>query len=331
MSYREQKNKVDEKVKRLKRVLLFVFVVLLLALFIFSFFYPPESWKYYFSKPKVAAREGKEMRVHYIDVGQGDCIFIELPDGKTMLVDGGGVGAGTEKTVLRYLNALKIDEIDYLLITHADNDHCGAIGEVVRMKKIFNAYLPATNEIKSGAYAEAYAQLSREECALHEANGTVDLSNAGETPYTLSFLYPYTKGMVHGDNEGSVVFWLDYMGVSFLFTGDAPVEVEEKLLEQSRLGILDAAVQLDSTEILKVGHHGSANSSCEEFLQYLNLETAVISCGKDNSYGHPSDGVMEKLKDLSQDVYRTDEAGHIIITVTESGAYRVATLKMKNE
>jgi beta-lactamase superfamily II metal-dependent hydrolase len=327
MSYREQKNKVDEKVKHLKRVLLFVFVVLLLALFIFSFFYPPESWKYYFSKPKVAAREGKEMRVHYIDVGQGDCIFIELPDGKTMLVDGGGVGAGTEKTVLRYLNALKIDEIDYLLITHADNDHCGAIGEVVRMKKIFNAYLPATNEIKSGAYAEAYAQLSREECALHEANGTVDLSNADETPYTLSFLYPYTKGMVHGDNEGSVVFWLDYMGVSFLFTGDAPTEVEEELMRIHSLELLDEKVCLDSTEIVKLGHHGSSQSSSKSFLEYLNLETAILSCGANNSYGHPAEGVMESLSNLSADVYRTDEMGNIIVTVGADGKYTVKTLK----
>lgn len=331
MSYREQKNKADEKVKRLKRVLLCVFVVLLLALFIFSFFYPPESWKYYFSMPKVEAKKEGEMRVHYIDVGQGDCIFIELPDGKTMLVDGGGVGAKTEKTVLRYLNALKIDEIDYLLITHADNDHCGSIGEVARMKKILNAYLPATNDIKSGAYAEAYAQLSKEECALYEANATVDLSRAGEAAYTLSFLYPYSQGMAQGDNEGSAVFWLDYMGVSFLFMGDAPIEAEEKLLQQYQLDILDAAVQLDSTEILKVGHHGSANSSSAEFLQCLNLETAVISCGKNNSYGHPLNAALTELENLSADVYRTDEMGHIIITVTAGATYKVDTLKTENE
>ena len=327
MGYREQKNKVEEKVKRLKRIFLCVFVALLLTLVIFSFFYPPETWKYRFSLPKVDARGEKEMRVHYIDVGQGDCILIELPDGKTMLVDGGDVGAETEKRVLRYLNALKIDVIDYLVVTHKDRDHCGAIGEVAMTKNVLNAYLPMGDDVGSGAYAEGYADLSKTKCSLFDLNATVDLSQKGETPYTLSFLYPYSKGTINEDNEGSAVFWLDYMGVSFLFTGDAPTEVEEELMRIHSLELLDEKVCLDSTEIVKLGHHGSSQSSSKSFLEYLNLETAILSCGANNSYGHPDEGVMESLSKLSADVYRTDEMGNIIVTVGADGNYTVKTIK----
>lgn len=328
MGYRELKKRQEEKKKGVKRVLLSIVVFLVLGLLIFSFFYPPESWKYYFSQPDLTAREDKEMRVHFINVGQGDCILIELPDGKTMLVDGGGSTADTEKTILRYLNGLKIDVIDYLLITHTDDDHCNALGEVVRMKTVLNAYLPATYDITSGGYAEAYAALSESECKLMESNRTIDLSQDDESPYTLAFLYPYSVTSTDEDNEGSAVFWLDYMGVSFLFTGDAPAEVEELLLRDDKLGFFDKrGVELSDTEILKVAHHGSAQSSTMEFLNYLNLETAIISCGIDNPYNHPADVVMEKLEMLGAGVYRTDENGHVIVTVTEGGVYTVNTLK----
>ena len=327
MGYRELKIQAEEKMKRIKRICLCVVVVLLAGLFIFSFFYPPESWKYYFSTPDLSARKKNEMRVHFLDVGQGDCILIELPDGQTMLVDGGGRGAKTEKTILRYLNALKIDTIDHLLITHSDDDHCGAIGEIVRQKAVRHAYLPTSYDLESGAFAEAYAQLAKENCTLVETNRTVNLSVEGKTPYTLCFLYPYSYKMTYGDNEGSAVFWLDYMGVSFLFAGDAPIEVEEGLLRDDGLGLLDKRVSLSSTEILKVSHHGSANASSWGFLSYLNLQTAIISCGKDNAYNHPADVVMEKLEMLSADVYRTDEKGHIIVTVDVDGNYGIKTVK----
>ena len=118
------------------------------------------------------------------------------------------------------------------------------------------------------------------------------------------------------------------MGVSFLFTGDASSEVEEVLVRDDGYGFLkEKKVELSSTEILKVAHHGSVNSSSLEFLNYLNLQTAVISCGKDNAYGHPADSVLDKLQMVGADVYRTDEDGHIIVTVKEDGSYFVERVK----
>lgn len=328
MGYRDQKAKVTNKMQRIKRIALAVGAFLLVGLLIFSFFYPPNSWKYYFDLPKVGKRQTNEMRVHFLDVGQGDCILIELPDGKVMLVDGGGGGAKTEKTVLRYMNALKIDTIDHLLITCTDNDHSGAIGEVARMKKVLNAYLPTTSNIESGCYAAAYAELSREDCTLIKTDRTIDLSQDGAASYTLSFLYPYMEALEEEEDEGSAVFWLDYMGVSFLFTGDATSAVEETLIRDDEYGFFkEKKVELSSTEILKVAHHGSGASSSLPFLNHLNLQTAIISCGKDNAYGHPADAVVDKLQIVGADVYRTDESGHIIVTVKEDGTYFVERVK----
>ena len=218
------------------------------------------------------------------------------------------------------------------MLTHADNDHCGSIEEIVQVKKVLNAYLPASSKTSNNEYAEAYAALVEEKCALIESNRTLDISGEGKFPYTLTFLYPYQLSEETGDNNASsAVIWLDYMGVSALFTGDAPVQVEEILLRDDGYGFFDQkGVELESTEILKVAHHGSADSSSLAFLQYLNLQTAVLSCGKDNAYGHPTQGVLDNLAFVGATTYRTDESGHIILTVRQDGTYSVQTVKSKN-
>ncbi len=329
MGYKAQKTEVENKIKRIKRILLFIAVAFLTALVVFSCFYPPESWKYYFATPKISKRKAGEMRMHFIDVGQGDCTLIELPGGQTVLVDGGDGSARTKKVILRYLNALDIDEINHLVITHADDDHCGAIDEIARMKKVFNAYLPATNEVTDGEYMEAYTALVQSKCKLYRADRTLKIQGE-KYGYSLSFLYPY-KGMEINetdDNASSAVIWLDYLGVSALLMGDATSEVEKSLLRDNAWGFFQGkGVDLQSTEILKLGHHGSGSSSTLEFLQYLNLRTGIISCGKDNVYGHPAREVMENLSLLDTDVYRTDNHGHILLTVSLDGKYTVKTTK----
>ena len=126
-------------------------------------------------------------------------------------------------------------------------------------------------------------------------------------------------------NERSGIVWLDYKGVSALFTADAPFSVEEKLMQESQVGAFSPInVDLTSTEILKVAHHGSKNSTSESFLSYLSkVETAVISCGKDNDYGHPADELLQRLSRYSVDVYRTDTQGHIIVTISADGTYKI--------
>jgi competence protein ComEC len=343
MGYRAQKEKVESKLKLVKRISLGILLVCLAALSVFSAFLPPNTWKYYVGKPNVGKRGAGEARVHFLDVGQGDCSLLELPDGKIMLIDGGDYQASTQKSIMRYLNALKIDVIDYLVITHADEDHCGSLDVVLKYKKILNAYLPPTFPIEGTEYAEVYDALLEEKCKLFYTSRRSDILDGvyGDLPYALSFLLPYyadvedvlqNSGKVYSEdaeNELSSVVYFDYQGVGVLFAGDIGAETEAQLVRDDR--DFDSFslrnFHLSSTEILKVAHHGSKYSTSEAWLKYLNVETAVISCGKGNAYGHPTQEVLSRLQKQEADIWRTDMDGHVVVTISKSGEYTVKRVK----
>ncbi len=326
MGYEAEKIKAERKMNKFKRIIFLLVGLMILALCVFSAFLAADTWKYYFCLPSVGTRAEGELRVHFLDVGQGDCTVIELPDNKIMMIDGGNTTEESTTAIMRYLNALQIEEIDYLLVTHADSDHCGGLKKVIETKKPKRAFLPVTNETETGAYAEFYQALIQTDCQWQYSSREVDLSVEGA--YTLRFLYPYSWDT--GDspvppethNEGSAVVWLDYQGTSVLFTGDAPKETEEKLVRDDLLGVLErSGVTLSSTEILKVAHHGSNDSTSTEFLEYIKVKHAVISCGKDNLYNHPSSEVCTALTNVGAEILRTDTDGHLIATLFESGEY----------
>ncbi len=324
MGYRAQKIELEKRKKRLKVILLCILVFLFLCVCIFNFFIPIREWKYRVGKPNIPKRQEGELRMHFLDVGQGDATLIELPDGKIALLDGGRDDGASKKSILRYLNALEIDVVDYLIVSHTDSDHCGSLKTVVEQKTILNAYLPATYETKDRTYAGFYTALSKTDCRIETATRRVVLSADGDTPYTFAFLYPYST---ETDASSSVV-WLDYMGASALFTGDADEKTEELLVrDDSLLNVFSPlGVTLSETEILKVGHHGSVSSSSLAFLEYLHVETAVISCGENNAYGHPSKEVLARLSGVGATTYRTDTSGHIVITVAGDGSYKTQTI-----
>lgn len=330
MGYGEKKRKIEKKGKLIKRILLGVLLVCLLGLCVFSHFYPPESWKYYVSMPKISKRKSGELRMHFLDVGQGDCTLIEFPDGQVAVIDGGEDSGYARRSLLRTLNALKINTVDHLIVTHTDEDHCGALEELLKYKKVVNAYLPASSPASGSVYASFYADVSKEaECYVSSRN--VELSALdGEYPYVFAFLLPYQYSVdeesEETDNDGSAALWLDYRGVSALFAGDAPATVLERLTEDDRSNYLqEYGVSLSSTEILKVSHHGAADGTSGALLDYMHTETAVISCGKANRYKHPNSAVLELLAQYNTEVYRTDEQENILITVRENGEYFIST------
>lgn len=328
MGYAKEKQSAERKWKRVKIIALAIALFLLAGLVVLASLVPAGSWKYYFALPKAGERADGEMRVHFIDVGQGDSTIVELPDGKIMLIDGGSASTGSTNAVMRYLNALDIRSIDYLVVTHADEDHCGGLDEVVKYKNIKRAYLPTVEPTENTEYAELYAALKKQGVDCVASSRNIRLDGAGAYPYTLSFLYPYSyqSESLDGENEDSAVIWLDYKGVSALFTGDAPFATEEILMRDDSLSDAFTArgVSLQSTEILKVAHHGSDSATSRRFVEYLGVKTAVISCGEDNAYGHPAQGVCTALQD--REIYRTDRDGSVCVTVKEDGAYGVKTL-----
>ena len=178
-------------------------------------------------------------------------------------------------------------------------------------------------------YADFYAALMKRQCPWEYSTKGVDLSVSGDYGYTLQFLYPYSlsaEEQTTDDNLFSAVVWLDYKGVSALFTGDAPKRVEERLVQDDKLHLLADAVLLSSTEILKVSHHGSGDATSEEFVEYLNVEHAMISCGKDNAYGHPASTVCENLAAVGAEIHRSDVHGSVIATIAIDGTYAVERL-----
>lgn len=322
MGYEAEKLKIERRIKRIKVIAVFFVIAILLGLCLFSSWYPAETWKYYFNLPSVGERKEGELRVHFLDVGQGDCQIVELPDGKTLLIDGGESEESATK-IMRFLNALHIDEIDYLLVTHADNDHCTGLKTVLKHKTVKRAFLPLVEATEKEAYATVYATILQSDCTWQYFNRSVDLSVDGAVSYTLRFLYPYTlqTEKFEDDNESSAVLWLDYLGASALFTGDSPKTTEQLLMRDHKLGLLDEEIKLSETELLKVAHHGSNASTSQQFVEYLGVKQAVISCGKDNAYGHPSKEVLSVLSNCNVEVYRTDVQGDLTWTVTQAGDY----------
>lgn len=334
--------KREKAIKKKRIVYLIVSIAVLIAIagaVVVSFIFNAPEWQYNVSTPTLTKRAEKDMRIHYIDVGQGDATLIELPDGKIMLVDGGDGSEEANQSLLRYLNALEITAIDYLVVTHADIDHCGGLTEVLKYKEIKRAFLPVVqsnaengNNVDYVAYQNFFTALQNEGCTQELSCREITLSvMEGETPYTLAFLYPNTYDVNHpddmnvSDNNASSVIWLDYKGTSAIFAGDLDREIETKLIQQSKIGVLRKDVDLSSTEILKVAHHGSNSSTCAEWLSYLGVKTAVISCGVNNVYGHPSLEVSQRLIAAKADVYRTDTQGTVTVTVSAEGAYTVTT------
>lgn len=238
-----------------------------------------------------------KLTVSYIDVGQGDSIFIQTPSGKTMLIDAGVPEMGSR--VVDYIRSRGVNKIDILVGTHPHADHIGGIPAVIENFQIGKFYMPkvitTTNTFEDVLKAAKAKGLS---INVAKAGVVLDLGNEVKA----QMLAPNSS---HYDdlNNYSAVIKITYKNTAFLFTGDAEKESEEEML--SRGYDLKA-------DVLKVGHHGSSSATTWAFLKAVSPKYAVISVGKGNDYGHPHKETMEKLKSLGITVYRTDECGTVV-------------------
>ncbi|WP_243129667.1 ComEC/Rec2 family competence protein [Clostridium sp. HBUAS56017] len=236
-----------------------------------------------------------EMKIHYIDVGQGDSELIQV-DGKNILID-----AGTnDKKALNYLKSIGIDKLDYVIATHPHEDHIGSMDDIIKTFNIGTFYSPkVTTTTKT--YENMIDALKAKNLKLNvpKVNDTLNVGNA-----TLTFLAP--NGEKYKDiNNTSIVVKLKYGNTSYLFMGDAEDVSESEIL----------AKQLDiQSDVLKVGHHGSESSSTQAFLDKVNPKYAIISCGKNNEYGHPHQVTLDKLNAKNINIFRTDLQSTIICT-----------------
>lgn len=248
--------------------------------------------------------------IHYIDVGQGDAALV-ICDDKTMLIDGGKPHASS--IIYTYLKNLNIDYLDYIVASHADDDHIGGLSAPLTKIKVGNVLAPET-EADTRSYKSLKTKAA-EQCLtmVHPKSGETLDFGCGK----IEFYGPITEDE-SDRNNGSIVMKIIYGETSFLFTGDAEREEEQE--------ILDAGYDLSAT-VLKVGHHGSKNSTTYPFLREIMPKYAIISVG-DNSYGHPTEDVLSRLRDADVKVYRTDMQGDI---VAESDGKTVTITTAKNE
>ncbi len=236
------------------------------------------------------------MMVHFIDVGQGDSIFIKAPGGKTMLIDGGAKSAGD--TVVAYLKSLHVSKLDYVVATHPDADHIGGLIDVVENFKI-GEFIDSGKTHTSATYEQLMTALVNYQVPYSVAKiGDVIALDGKLKTQVLS-----VNAAAADNNDASIVLKVTYNKVSFLLTGDAGSEIEK---------LFAAKYDVKST-ILKAGHHGSSTSSSSEFLQKVQPAAVILSYGKDNDYGHPHKEVLVNIKQIGAKAYSTAEEGTIIV------------------
>lgn len=260
------------------------------------------------SPAKIAKATAGTMEAHIIDVGQGDSILIKLPDGKNMLIDG---GPGTaESTVISYIQGQGISTLDYVVETHPHEDHIGGLDGVINTFTIGKMYIP-----NATATTQAYTNLMN---AISAKKLTPIYNHAGvvlfDTTYNTKTLKAVMLAPIDDSytnvNDYSAVIRITYGTESWLFTGDASEFSESEIL---------AAGSTLQADVLKVGHHGSATSSSAAFLSAISPKSSSISVGAGNTYGHPTQACIDRLKAVNTDILRTDLNGTIVYTTTGAG------------
>ena len=233
--------------------------------------------------------------IHFVDIGQGDGAVV-VCDGKTLVIDGGMPESGAK--MVDYLqNTLHVATIDVIIGTHPHADHIGGLPDVIAAFDVKTLYSPVDEfEAKPFEAMKQAADAKKLKITVPQAGQSFSLGQA-----KVEFFAPL--GIYDNVNDLSLVTRITYGQTTFLFTGDAERPSENDMI--------DSDEELSAT-VLKVGHHGSNTSSSYLFLRQVMPSYAVISCGKDNSYGHPHQEVLDRLKDVGAAVYRTDECGTIV-------------------
>ncbi|WP_195267745.1 MBL fold metallo-hydrolase [Eubacterium sp. 1001713B170207_170306_E7] len=237
------------------------------------------------------------LRVHYIDVGQGDCTLIQTPDNKNILIDTGN--PENYETINTYLRAQKVEKLDVMLITHPHSDHMGSAEKILKNHTVESIYLPKVAH-NTQLFESFMKSVSEKGLKANAAHAGVHIP-AGDA---LSIeLFSPVEGKSYTElNDYSPITKVTYGDTSFLFTGDGEAEDEQDAVAQAGLNL--------KSDVLKVGHHGSDTSTGELFLSIVNPQYAVISVGRDNAYGHPNKSTMSKLKNKT--VFRTDQEGNVV-------------------
>ncbi len=267
----------------IKRAVIVAFVVMYVGLFVMIFQMPDDKFHIYF-----------------LDIGQGDSVFIKTPENHQILIDGGAYSKVIEELgeVMPYFDK----SIDFVMLTHPDNDHLGGLVEVLKRYKVENVVLTGVQD-SSSTYIEFLKVIDEKEINIYFATADMNFY-FGEVFVDVLFPTELLVGKKsQAMNNTSLVTKIIYGKDSILLTGDLESEMEKRLVS--------SGVNL-TADILKAGHHGSKTSSTMEFLNAVSPDVVVVQCGKNNSYGHPAPTILRNFYRANvKKIYRTDEDGRI--------------------
>ncbi|MCG5104979.1 ComEC/Rec2 family competence protein [Oceanobacillus alkalisoli] len=237
------------------------------------------------------------LRVHFIDVGQGDSILIETPDNQAILIDGGVPKAGSK--IVRYLKEQQIEEIDLMVATHPDYDHIGGLIAVLE-------HLPVRKVLENGevhltkTFAKYRFYLFKEKIPVQiaQANDSITLAEEVE----LKVLHAAEED-AENRNQSAIALKLTYEKIDFLFMSDVEAEQEEAIAEKYDV----------DAEVLKIAHHGSNSSSTLKFLREVRPEVSIITYSASNDYGHPVGRVINNLQKVDSQIFSTAGYGNVVV------------------
>ena len=264
----------------------------------------------------------RELKIYFVDVGQGDSTFIVTPKNETILIDGGG-SLGTdfdvgESTLLPYILDRGYKKIDLMFVSHFDQDHIGGLFKILEELKVEKVCISKQEED-----SENYQKFLN---IVKEKNIQVLVVKIGDkivldNNLYFNVLWPKDKQIEENKlNNNAIVMKLNYNNFSMLFTGDIEKKAEEEILETYKNS------KILESDILKVAHHGSKTSTTDEFLSRVKPKIALIGVGKDNMFNHPSNTTIEKLEKMDIKIYRTDLNAEISICVNDKGQVSIKSL-----
>lgn len=288
---------IKEKYKIVKRYLISSLIIIVLLNFIVP----------------ILTSKRNSLEINFIDVGQGDSTLIRV-NNKNILIDGGGSLDSNnfdtgEKILFPYLLDRGIYAIDYVIVSHFDADHCQGLEYVMKNMKVKHAIISGLGQ-ESNEY-NTFINLAKKQNTkiIYVKKGDIiKIKDA-----TIEILYPNNEKIVENPkNNNAIVCKVEWRKFSILFTGDIEEKAERKILQ-----MYENDLEILKSSILKVGHHGSKTSSTEEFIQAVNPKIALIGVGKNNKFGHPNSGVIERLEKIGCKIYRTDRKGEITIKMNK--------------
>lgn len=255
------------------------------------------------SKASLKTNNSEILKVHYINVGQGDSILLQV-NNKNLLIDAGPKSSRSD--LISYLNNQNIKSLDYVIATHPHEDHIGGMSKIIETYAIGSFYAPKVNH-SSKSFESMIDALQKKNLKINPIKKDVNSIDLGKGT-TVSIFSPNKESTETSKtpnyNNYSPIIKVSYYNTSFLFTGDAETTVEKEVLAKG----YDI-----SADVLKLGHHGSSTSTSSEFLNKVNPSIGVISLGYLNDYGHPHKETLVKLQDKDITIYRTDIDNNILL------------------